>query len=325
MLKLRYLFENYPLAKAALKNWDYDENTLEKLFPQFRISSNAIYPFSWKGGIRFLRLAPVDEKCKKNIFGELEFISYLNGNGFPALKPLEAKTGEKIKILDTEWGKYYASAFECVAGEQIEDTNYSDGVMYEYGKTLGRLHALSSVYSPKIRKWDYEEALDWAQKTLCEYHAPEYVLAELDPVKKELSLLPKDAQHYGLVHYDFEPDNVFYDEQTKTCSVIDFDDGMYHWYALDFEQVFDAVSGEMSEDAFKTAKACFISGYKTEFAFDSETEKLLPLMRRFCNIYSCARLKRCVDERFNDEPDWMTQLRVKLDRRISDLEQGMRG
>ena len=25
------------------------------------------------------------------------------------------------------------------------------------------------------------------------------------------------------------------------------------------------------------------------------------------------------------EPDWMTQLRVKLDRRISDLEQGMRG
>lgn len=40
MLKLKYLFENYDLAKEALKNWEHDEDTLDNMLSQFRISSN---------------------------------------------------------------------------------------------------------------------------------------------------------------------------------------------------------------------------------------------------------------------------------------------
>lgn len=49
MLKLKYLFENYGLAKEALENWEHDEDTLDRMLSQFRISSNAIYPFCQKG------------------------------------------------------------------------------------------------------------------------------------------------------------------------------------------------------------------------------------------------------------------------------------
>ena len=31
MLKLKYLYENYDLAKFALKNWEYDTETLDEL------------------------------------------------------------------------------------------------------------------------------------------------------------------------------------------------------------------------------------------------------------------------------------------------------
>lgn len=65
MLKLKYLFENYNLAKEALKNWEHDTDTLDEMLSQFRISSNAIYPFCQGGKVCFLRLAPTEEKPLK--------------------------------------------------------------------------------------------------------------------------------------------------------------------------------------------------------------------------------------------------------------------
>lgn len=35
--------------------------------------------------------------------------------------------------------------------------------------------------------------------------------------------------------------NVFYDEETGSCNMIDFDDSMYHWYAMDIEQALDSL------------------------------------------------------------------------------------
>lgn len=65
MLKLKYLFENYDLAKEALENWEHDHDPHDKMLSQFRISSNAIYPFCQNGEVCFLRLAPCDEKWRK--------------------------------------------------------------------------------------------------------------------------------------------------------------------------------------------------------------------------------------------------------------------
>jgi len=36
MLKLTYLFENFDLAKEAIKNWNYDADTLETMLSYFR-------------------------------------------------------------------------------------------------------------------------------------------------------------------------------------------------------------------------------------------------------------------------------------------------
>lgn len=59
MLKLEYLFENYELAREALSLWEHDEDNLEEMLGYFRISSNAVYPFTREGRVCFLRLAPV--------------------------------------------------------------------------------------------------------------------------------------------------------------------------------------------------------------------------------------------------------------------------
>jgi len=324
MLKLRHLFENVELAKTALQNWEHDTETLDEMLSNYRISSNAIYPYKQRGEVCFLRFAPVDEKFEKNILGELEFINYLITNDYPALVPIPSIHKETCITLRSPWGEYYASTFRKVQGVQIEDMELTNDVLEAYGKALGRLHFLSSRFTPKSAKWSHDEVLHWIEMTLNVHKAPNVIFNELNAMKESLLQVPKSPENYGLIHYDFETDNVFYDETTRTCSVIDFDDGMYHWYALDLEQVFDSLGDMLEEEKLTHAKETFIQAYQTEFTFSNETENLFPLMRRFVNLYRYARLIRCVSDRFDDEPEWLIGLRNKLNNVIDRYENSLR-
>ena len=137
---------------------------------------------------------------------------------------------------------------------------------------------------------------------------PEPVRQELVTVSNQLTLLPQTAETFGLVHYDFEPDNVFWDAKNHQCSVIDFDDGMYHWFALDVEQVFDCLTEFFEGDALQKAKKQFLKGYRTHHAFTEEMEASMPLMRRFINLYSYSRLRHCLSEPVSEKPEWMIHL-----------------
>ena len=118
---------------------------------------------------------------------------------------------------------------------------------------------------------------------------------------------------------------MFYDKETKTCAVIDFDDGMYHWYALDIEQVFDSLEDELSGEALQTAKDEFIRGYQEEHCYTEEMKLSHPIMRRFINLYGYARLIRCVAEKFSNEPEWLVALRKKLGTAILEKETSILG
>ena len=328
MLKLKYLFENFELAKLALTNWEHDEDTLDEYLKYFRISSNAVYPFAMKGKRHFLRLSPVEEKQKENLMGELEFLQYLNQEGYGAMKPVAAKNGELMLTLNTKWGGYYVSVFEGVAGISIEGTDYREEIMTAYGKALGRLHNLSMDYQPENRKWSYVDALAWVKKTLAEYQNQypekglllENMQREAEAVEQELSKLKQTKETFGLVHYDFEPDNVFYNEEDNSCQVIDFEDGMYHFFLVDIEQVLDSLSEELEGEAFEQAKKNFLQGYESERTLEQDYEPKCRLMRRFCNLFSYARLVHCIAEEVPNAPEWMVSLKARLTVKIQQLE-----
>ena len=320
MLKLRYMFENYELAKFALQNWEHDTESLTEYLKYFRISSNAVYPFAMNGERHFLRLSPVEEKMEQNVKGELAFLQYLKEAGYPSVAPVPAKNGEILLTLCSKWGKYYASVFAGVAGVPIEETDYTAEIMVSYGKALGWLHRLSMNYVSDCSKWSYEDVLVWIQDMLVTYRAPESMLTEVAEVKKELALLTKNSETFGLVHYDFEADNVFYNEKDRSCHVIDFEDGMYHFFLVDIEQVFDCLSEELDDAAFCKAKEFFLQGYCGEKVLEDDFEEKLLLMRRFCNLYSYARLIRCIAEEVPNEPQWMNNLKKHLVYRVKQLE-----
>lgn len=312
MMKLRYLFQNYALAEMLLKNWEYDPDSLD-LFEDFRISANAIYPFRQNGEVCFLRCCPASEKRLENLAAELEFINYLRHTGYPALEPLPSKTGAELAQKLTPWGEYSATVFKRVPGKAISESNFDDGIILAYGAALGELHALSATYTaPTPRRWSHLQVFDWIAATLKTLPPDRKAANELGMLKEYFSRLPMHAGVYGLTHYDFETDNVFYDEASGRCSVIDFDDAMYHWYMMDITQALYSLRQELDGTAYAQKKAIFLSGYDSQFSIDDDLLAGMPVFRRFANLYRYTRTQRSLQERWDNEPEWMVELRHKL-------------
>ena len=161
-------------------------------------NSDGIHPVVFSGG-----------KLRRFCFSGVPFFYCGNwfGQGYPALKAVASVPGEELLRLETVYGCFYASVFEGVDGVQMVDSGYPREAVYAYGRALGRLHALSAAHVPTVRKRSYADILEWIREVLEEYGGSKGARQELEKVRKALDGLPKTAENYGLVHYDFEPDN----------------------------------------------------------------------------------------------------------------------
>lgn len=306
MMKLHHLTENFDLARLALQHYHHDAESLSETFRHFRISANAVYPYLHNGTLCFLRLAPADEKDPIEIEAEVQFIEALRKEGFPAMQPIAAHSGRFVLPLSTPCGSYTASSFRAVCGTPMEDTACTPAMLQVMGRTLARLHQLSR--NIHVQRPDHREMMARIRRMLTENNAPAAILPIWQHILEKLDALPITPATYGLLHYDFEPDNVFWDEKTGTCSVIDFDDALYGWLSIDVEQALDALADITDE----TGCAAFMEGYRCVLPFTAEMEAQRPLMRVFINLRSYARLLHCLNDPIAVMPPWMPGLVEKL-------------
>lgn len=313
MLKLKYLYHNPDLAKMLLENWYYDPSD-PNLLKRFRISANAVYPFTKDDQRCFLRFAPVSEKADKNTAAELEFLEYLRSKGYLTPEPIASKKGEKVLIRDTPWGEYIACAFKAVPGKCLGDDGFTDETAFLYGKSLGSLHSLSAEYKPSGKKrWNHTDVFRWIDKTLETLPEEKKAKKEFHSLHENFSRLSVEAGNYGLIHYDFELDNVFYDDRSGTVSVIDFDDAVYHWYAMDIERSLNSLMTDLKEPPSEETEKRFLAGYKSSFPLPEGLKNLLPLFRKFADLYKYTRIKRSIFEKWPNETGWVVDLRRKLE------------
>lgn len=225
------------------------------------------------------------------------------------------KSIENKELLEEEG--YFAVCFKRVPGEAIDDTDMSDEIMFSYGQSLGRLHVLSKK-CPKIAgKWDEEKAFAWIRNVFTKNRVPEKMKIRLAKLVEKYKGLEKNSDNYGLIHYDFEVDNVFYDSKTKKCHVIDFDDSMYNFYYLDYMKALDSIDEEYQKEAFK-------KGYESMITADEATNKnnetTAPIFDEFWSIYAYARLIYALSEQGEENPDWKVELVKKLTKEVKRIE-----
>ena len=317
MLKLKYLFENKDLAHMLLSNWEYDIED-PKFLEYYRISANAVYWCKNQGDTFFLRFVSAEEKSKESILAELGFLRFLRNNGYPAVDTILSKAGNELETVTTPWGTYFAVAFKAASGKQISRIPLTDNIIFGLGKSLGELHKLSSEYNPVTNlRNDWKETMDWMEDVLSNFPDEVATKSELSILKEYFLKLPTTKENFGLIHYDFEPDNVFYDETLKTYNPIDFDDAVYHWYAMDIEQSLDSIKDDMPEEQVEPATNQFIKGYRSAYDISDHMLTLLPIFRRYANLYGYVRVLRSINEKWNNEPKWMVDLRTRLENSLN--------
>lgn len=308
MLKLKYLEENFTLARMALVFYSHDEDTLEERMQRFRISANAVYPYDCDGKLCFLRMNPSMEKSSPLIREELRFIQLLRQKGYPALKPIRNLDGEYFRNMPSPWGIWCICAFEGVPGVPLEQVEMTEEIITRYGEALGQLHHLSMQLMLPPDRPNFLELMKWIRDILED--APYPLYRECLEIRDALKEMPCHPYTLGMIHGDFEMDNVFWDGEK--CHVIDFDDCFVHFYSLDLL----IALRELPEEG----KEAFLRGYRAACPESRATEEDFPLMRRFRDLFQYARIMYALSEKPDPMPDWMHALVERLEGMMADLE-----
>ncbi|KZE73375.1 hypothetical protein AV654_32370 [Paenibacillus elgii] len=133
--------------------------------------------------------------------------------------------------------------------------------------------------------------------------------------------MPAAEEAYGLIHYDFQTDNVFWQEKTGQPSVIDFDDSMYHWFAMDIA----AALTDQLEDESPESEAqlqAFVRGYRYVRPLDEAMVQAFPRFRRFAELYSFARpLASLENSELKEAPEWLDGLKTELQQYCDEMRQ----
>jgi Ser/Thr protein kinase RdoA (MazF antagonist)/GNAT superfamily N-acetyltransferase len=311
--------ENDLPAKEMIKYWNHEPGTLKMV----RASSNFIYTFQWNGKRFYLRFTHEEDNSADNIQAELDFMMYLLEQGYETVAPVRSKSGNWIETLLTDHGRYHGVVFEQAQGEYVSLDEMKEPHFYQWGQSLARLHNFSETYAPSTpyRK-SWVDSLNFIYSVLSRHPEEHKALKEYERIEAWLSELPFGVGHTGLIHYDFEMDNIFYMQEESRYSAIDFDDSMYHWFAMDITSALRDLT-ESDDNESRRNIDHFISGYRSVKQLDDEYMKLIPEFQRFADLYSFARLLRCM-ENTDDSifPDWAKQLKLKLERVCDRLRTG---
>lgn len=295
-----------PIAEEILSCWRHDVGSASYV----RASANFVFSFQRSGRHCYLRFNRASERACGSIRAELEFINHLSSKGLLVVKPVPSNTGQLVESISTSQGVFHAVVFEGLLGRQAEVEELTPELFVRWGSALGELHRASQGFQITGRQ-TLQDKLAEASDLLPETEvAAQAVLMELN---RKLARLSANERSYGLIHCDFELDNLFWDGER--VGILDFDDSAYGWFAADIafalRDLFeDRASGvDLQNESF----LCFLKGYRTSRELSQGDLELIPMFLQLHNLLSFARLHRAVGApAAQAEPEWLESLRAKL-------------
>ncbi|MEC0135178.1 MULTISPECIES: phosphotransferase [Paenibacillus] len=306
------------VAKSLIQNWEHDEGTLTF----WRASSNFVYAFENKQEKYFLRFSYDQESSIEQITAELEFMEYLKSNDYPCVSPILSVNGKYIETVLKSEGTYFAVVFSSAHGNTL-DENITEVQCEDWGRSLASLHQLSKVYEPvSTKRFNWQDILWKIDVMLQAYPDEKEAIEELDILTERLQSFPISNTNYGIIHYDFQLDNIFYEENNRVFSVIDFDDAVYSWYALDIVTALDDFLGDDMNLVHSQVKS-FLKGYSSVFPLNNEDINQFSYFQRLMKLYRFSKLLWSLEgSEVVDAPKWLDDVKLKFARVRDELRRG---
>jgi Ser/Thr protein kinase RdoA (MazF antagonist) len=293
-----------PLGEMILEKWGYDEGSVFCI----RASANFIFNFKKNGKKYYLRFNDSCERELKTIEAEINIVQYLGDNSLKVAQPVKSLNEKYIEVVETEFGTFYAVVFESLQGEHYEIEEINNEQIFLWGSSLGKLHEILKHLPEEyqINRPYWRDHLIKIKEILPPHETAAY--RELERLSKWADGLNIRKENFGLIHYDFELDNVVF--ENNTMGMLDFDDCSSHWYVADIVYALrDIEVFSLESPVIKN----FIEGYKSETKLDIDILKEVSGFVRLHKLVSLAKLIRTVDiEESQEYPDWLINLQKKL-------------
>lgn len=300
-----------PIAEHIMEHWEHDQGSVQR----YRSSTNFVYIFR-KGGERcFLRFADSTEKTRAAIEAEIDVLHWVAAQGMTVSTPMRSRNGQCVETVETDLGTFHAVVFVGLSGSHLDIADLDESQFQAWGAALGKLHTAMHTYqgsSLSTRRSTWQDHLELVRTWLPKDE--QAVRSELEQVSSLLHALPITETNYGLIHFDFELDNLTWQDQT--IGMLDFDDCAHYWYAADIAFALRDLFVEGNHLDNPSFHA-FVRGYSEHYPLDKELLSHLPTFIRMRNLFGYADHIRVVDLPDNQEyPEGYTSLSLKLQNRM---------
>jgi Ser/Thr protein kinase RdoA (MazF antagonist) len=268
------------ILQEAMRRYGIAENQIKPLnaFESF------IYEFERGGTAYILRVGHSFRKSEALIQGEVDWINYLARGGVSVARAISSETGKLVEAIDDgQGGQFLVTAFVKALGQKPWLAGWTPARFENYGRLLGKMHALAVDYQPRPA-WKRPEWDDGTMQFMELYLPASEVVAhqKYRSVLEHIYTLPKDRDSYGLIHQDAHQNNFFMDEN-GTLTLFDFDDCVYSWFINDIAIVLFYISMDADEQGFPTTAAFtqefmthFLRGYRQAYPLDNKWLKEIP-------------------------------------------------
>ena len=256
------------------------------------------------------------------IEAELDFILYLQNNDIPAVGPIKSLNDNFVESFKTKDGLYHAVSFDHIKGNHKEYNELSKAELFKWGKGLAELHIATMNYKPKNGKVrpTWEDEIKLALKTYPDGH--NLINEKLQALKESIVNQGSIDDNFGLIHYDFELDNLIWNN--GSYKIIDFDDCAYYPLVADIAYGIPDIL-ECNSDKKEFMLNNFIDGYNSKLDLPSKWREELNLFHKLMLFLKYARVLRSYREA-NPATDleWTAKMRARhmewLSKRKDELE-----
>ena len=234
---------------------------------------NFVFEYNKNGKDYILRFVHSSHRSKEQVYGELEFIDYLDKNNSPVSTIVHSVNDKLLEIIDIDNDNYFIiCVFEKAPGGLLKKEDLTDEFYEMFGEEVGILHNLTKSFIPTHKRieWDEETFLDSAYKYLPK--SDEIIIEKYKNLLNRIKKLPKNLNNFGLIHTDLHMGNMFISSGKLTF--FDWDDSAYKHFISDiaiilfYHFIYQPVSQDVVDTQSSRILALLLKGYRKQNSID---------------------------------------------------------
>ena len=256
-----------------------------------------VYHVISRAGRHILIIYGHGQQTFEEITAEWQLVAYLAAQQVPVVPALPSRDGTAILPFDAPEGRRYGVVTDYVPGTHLRQRPSVDAT-HRYGAIIATIHALADSMPLPFTRTAHEPGLI-LQQSIAAIQAvvidrPDdvaYLTACAVELQARLSVLPRRAPEYGIIHGDVIRTNALVADD-GAVRVIDFELCGLGWRAYDVASYLLAMRGDPQEHRLVDA---FLMGYTAIRTLTPHAYASLPLFEAIRAIFEIGTPARNVD------------------------------